>query len=90
MIDWSFLILGLVAFLRVLSFLIIVRVIISWIAPGSRHPLLNFVVQTTEAVIAPIRRSLPRPSGGMGMIDWSPLVALIAIDLLRYVLIGLL
>lgn len=90
MIDWSFLLLGLISFLRILSFLIIVRVIISWIAPRSHHPVVVFVIQTTEVVVSPIRNLLPRGSGAMAMIDWSPLVALIALDLLRYFMIGLL
>lgn len=86
-IDLSFLIIGLYYFLRVLSFLIIARIILSWIAPMSRHPVAVFVVQTSEQIISPIRKRLPKGSGTMAMIDWSPLVALILVDLLRYGLI---
>lgn len=86
-IDLSFLVLGVYYFLRILSWLIIVRIILSWVAPTSHHPLALFVVQTSEQVIGPIRRMLPRGSGAMAMIDWSPLVALIAIDVLRYFLV---
>lgn len=88
MVDLSFVILGVYYFLRILSWLIIVRIILSWVAPMSHHPLALFIVQTSEQVIAPIRSILPRGSGAMAMIDWAPLVALIAIDVLRYLLIS--
>ena len=80
-------IIGIVYFLKIVSWLIIIRVIISWVAPMSHHPFVIFVVQTTEVVIDPIRKMLPRGSGTMSMVDWSPLIALIVIDVLRYVII---
>lgn len=88
-IDPTIFILGIYYFLRILSLLIVARVIISWVAPRSMHPVVVFVVQTTEHVVAPIRNRLPRGSGALGMVDWSPLIALILIDLLRYLLISL-
>ena len=84
----SFLIDGLSLFLSVLSWMIILRIVISWIAPGSQHPALLFIFETTEQIIAPIRRHLPRGQGAWGMIDWSPLVALILLDLLRYLIVA--
>jgi len=88
-IDLSFLIIGVFYFLRVLSFLIIARIILSWVAPRSHNPIAILIVQTSEQVIAPIRRILPRGKGTMAMIDWSPLVALILIDIFRYWFISL-
>lgn len=85
----AFLIDGLVLFFNILRWLIIGRVLISWIAPGSRSPLVVFIVQTSEAVIAPVRRMLPRGNSPMGMIDWSPLVALILLDVIRHVVLRL-
>jgi YggT family protein len=87
MIDLSFLVLGLYYFLRALSWLIVIRILLSWFAPGSHHPIVLFIHQTTEQILAPIRNRLPRGQGMMAMMDWSPLVALILIDVLRYVLI---
>lgn len=88
MVDLSFVILGFYYFLRILSWLIIVRIILSWVAPMSHHPVAVFIVQTSEQVISPVRRILPRGSGAMAMIDWAPLVALIGIDVLRYILVS--
>ena len=88
-IDLSFLIIGIYYFLRILSFLIIARVIISWVAPMSMHPVVVFVVGITEPIIAPIRKRMPRGKGALGMVDWSPLIALLLVDVLRYGLISL-
>ncbi len=64
--------------------LIIFRVIISWVRPNFSDPrwrkILKFVYQVTEPILAPIRELLP--TGSMG-IDLSPLIALIAIMIIR-------
>ena len=62
--------------------LIIARVIVSWIANQSRHPLIPLIYQLTEPVIRPISRVLPQ----MGGIDLSPLFALIAVRALLLLL----
>ena len=58
--------------------LIIARVIVSWIANQSRHPLIPLIYQLTEPVLRPIGKLLP-PMGG---IDLSPLFALIDVHFL--------
>ncbi len=83
----SFYYVALIYFFRILSWLIVARVLVSWFAPGSRHPVVLFIKQTSEAVIAPVRNVLPKGSGSMAMVDWSPLVTLILLDILRYGLI---
>ena len=62
--------------------LIIVRVIVSWIANQSRHPLIPLIYQLTEPVLRPINRLLPR----FGGVDLSPLFALIALRFLLLLL----
>jgi YggT family protein len=62
--------------------LIIARVLVSWIAAQSRHPLIPLIYQLTEPVLRPISRLLP-PIGG---IDLSPLVVLIALRFLLLLL----
>jgi len=62
--------------------LIIARVIVSWIANQSRHPLIPLIYQLTDPVLRPISRFLP-PMGG---IDLSPLFALIALRALLLLL----
>lgn len=62
--------------------LIIARVIVSWIASQSNHPLIPLVYQLTEPVLRPISKLLP-PIGG---IDLSPVLALIALRFLLLLL----
>ncbi|HEY8167669.1 MAG: YggT family protein [Candidatus Limnocylindrales bacterium] len=51
------------------------RVIWSWIDPGFGSPIGRFLFETTEPVLAPIRRVLPQS----GRIDWSPVVAFVVL-----------
>jgi len=62
--------------------LIIARVIFSWIANQSHHPLIPLVYQLTEPVLRPFNRLIP-PMGG---IDLSPLFVLIALRFLMLLL----
>lgn len=62
--------------------LIIARVIASWVAQQSRHPLIPLIYQLTEPVLKPISRFIPPISG----IDLSPLIALIALRFLLLLL----
>lgn len=60
------------------SLLIFIRVILSWF-PNEAGRLQLFLRQTTEPILAPVRRLLP----SFGMLDLSPLLVLLLIDLLR-------
>ena len=62
--------------------LIIARVIVSWIASQSHHPLIPLIYQLTEPVLRPFSKLLP-PIGG---VDLSPLFALIALRFLMLLL----
>ena len=62
----------------VLWILLIVRVLMSWIAPRGGGPLVAFVYQATEPILAPIRRIVPPTAG----IDWSPLIAMLIFGVL--------
>ena len=72
----------LVALLLTYFVLLIARVIISWVANQSRHPLIPLIYQLTDPVLRPISKLLP-PMGG---IDLSPLFALIALRALLLLL----
>jgi YggT family protein len=62
--------------------LIIARVIISWFASQSRHPLIPLIHQLTEPVLRPFGKLVP-PIGG---VDLSPLFALITLRFLLLLL----
>lgn len=65
----------LVALLLTYFVLIIARVIISWIARQTHHPIIPLIYQLTEPVLRPFSKLVP-PLGG---VDLSPLFALIAL-----------
>jgi len=75
-------------FFDVLSFAILARVIISWLAMGgsNRGGRIQMVLHdVTEPVLGPFRKVIPR----LGMIDISPLIALIVLDLVKVMLISI-
>ena len=72
----------LVTLLMTYFVLIIARVVVSWFANQSTHPLIPLVYQLTEPVLRPFSRLIP-PVGG---IDLSPLFALIALRFLLLLL----
>jgi len=62
--------------------LILARVILSFVRLDPYHPIVRMVFEVTEPILAPIRRILPPMSG----LDFSPLIALLLLDLLRRLL----
>ena len=70
-------------------FILIAMIIISWVAPGSRHPAIELIWQVSEPVMAPVRSLLPN----MGGIDFSPILLFIIINVvqigLRHLAVGM-
>ena len=54
---------------------VLVRVILSWVAPDPSNPVVRVVIQITEPLMAPVRRLLP----DMGGLDLSPLIVLLGV-----------
>ncbi len=64
---------------QALQLLIIVRVLLSWVPARLPWGLGDFVWSVTEPILSPIRRALPY----LGGIDFSPFIALVAIQILE-------
>lgn len=64
--------------LTVLNLAIFIRVLLSWFPVDTRNPLVRIIFDVTEPVLAPFRRVLPT----IGMIDLSPLAALLVLNFL--------
>lgn len=64
--------------LNYLFFAVLVRVILSWVAPDPYNPFTAIMIQITEPVMAPVRRILP----SMGGLDLSPLIVLLGLQFL--------
>lgn len=79
---WS--LIGLAAqLLDILFFAILAGIVLSWVAPQSRHPATLLLWQITEPVMAPARRLLPN----LGGLDFSPIVVFILIQLMEMAVI---
>jgi len=59
---------------------IIVRALCSWVTPGSYGGIIRRLEALTDPVLLPLRRALPPIAGG---VDVSPLIALIAAQILK-------
>ena len=68
----------LIQVLDIYMFVIIIRVVLSWIKVSHSNPVIGMIYTLTEPVLEPIRRILPN----MGGIDLSPLVVFFAYNLL--------
>ncbi|EAW41661.1 hypothetical protein MGP2080_03170 [marine gamma proteobacterium HTCC2080] len=61
---------------------LVVMIVISWVAPGTRHPAVLLTYQITEPIMSPVRSMLP----SMGGLDFSPIVIFIAINMIQIAL----
>lgn len=80
--------------LELYSWLIIIRVFVEmantfdWLRIDWSQPLFKFLYRSTELLMAPIRRLLPSPAGMA--IDFSPLIAILIIQVVETLLLPLL
>ena len=72
------------AILKIYFFAMIVMIILSWVAPNASHPGALLVMQLVEPIMAPVRKVIPP----LGMIDLSPILVFIAINLVDGVVVG--
>ena len=77
-------------FSNVLYVLIMGRVLCSWLVGGSGSKIKEFFYVLTEPFLGPIRSMISRsPLGGGMMLDFSPVIALFLIQLLRTIIINI-
>jgi YggT family protein len=69
-----------------LTIVIFGRVLLSWIPSQLPWGLNDFIFSVTEPILGPIRRALPMAAG----MDFSPLIALILLQLVERLLLGIL
>ncbi|HID15581.1 MAG TPA: YggT family protein [Candidatus Atribacteria bacterium] len=83
--------LGIIRFINLLfqiySYLVLARVLLSWFPVDRNNPIINFIYEVTEPVLAPFRVIIP--IGMMGL-DLSPILAFFFLDIFRRLIIKLL
>lgn len=72
--------------LNLLFYAIIIRVIISWVNPGWRHPVAEIIYLVTEPALALGRKIIPDIRG----FDFSPIIVLLVIQIIYMFVSGLL
>ncbi len=68
--------------LTIFYWLVLVRALSSWVNPDPANPIIQFLMRTTEPILAPIRRVLPYMA-----IDISPIIAFLIIIFLKHFLV---
>lgn len=69
---------------NILAFAVFIRAILSWFPLAPNNTLMAILYQITEPVLEPLRRVIPR----IGMIDITPLVAIILLQLIAQIASG--
>lgn len=74
---------------RAIYWLVIIRVLVSWVRPNVRDKLvlrlLRLLYNLTEPILSPFRRLVPANYG----VDFSPIIALLAMSILERIIISL-
>lgn len=69
---------------QILSLAILGRVLLSWVDPTANMRITQILRDLTEPILAPIRSLLP----SVGMIDFSPFVAMLLLSALARLIAG--
>ena len=70
--------------INAIFFLIIIRVILSWVSADPRNRLVQAIYSSTDPLLEPLRRRIPP----LGMLDVSPIVLLLVLYFLEAFLVG--
>jgi len=63
---------------------ILIRVLLSWFRLDPYHPFVQIIHQITEPILGPLRRIVP----SIGMIDITPVIALIILQIVQGMLVS--
>ena len=70
-------------FFRVIEYLVIGRILLSWISNNPNGGVYRFLHQVTEPILAPFRELSYKIGIGGGMVDLSPMLAIIFLQLVN-------
>jgi len=72
-------------FIQILTWAIVARALLSWLPIDQASPLYQLLFRVTEPIIDPLRRVLP----SSGMMDLSPMAAIIMLIIMGQLVSGL-
>ncbi|HHX95101.1 MAG TPA: YggT family protein [Clostridia bacterium] len=70
-----------------MEWLIIARVLLSWVNVGPNNQIAAFIYEMTEPILKPIRSAMPR---GSIPLDFSPVIAIILLEFLQRFILSVL
>ncbi|SDK42148.1 YggT family protein [Natronincola ferrireducens] len=65
---------------RLINVFILIRVLFSWINPNPHSSLVQFIYGVTEPILSPVRNLIYK-LGYTGMIDFSPILAILLVNM---------
>jgi YggT family protein len=65
--------------LTILTYLIIIQAVLSWVQPDPNHPFTRLLRVVTDPILRPLDRIIP-PIGGLSI---TPIIAIILIQLVQ-------
>ncbi len=68
---------------RIIDSLILARVLLSFFPTLQSSKISDFIYQMTEPILAPCRAILDKLGLGMGMMDFSPILAFLLLNLIQ-------
>jgi len=71
---------------QVYIFIVVARVLISWVGPDPYNPIVRFLCQATDPLLDRLRRLLPLQ---FGTVDLTPIALLLALYVLKDLLLNL-
>ncbi len=70
---------------------VFIRIMLLWVGMDTRNPVVIFLHEITEPILVPIRRCIPPINiPTMGMLDLSPLMAIILLLIVSHFVTNLL
>jgi len=72
--------------INILYFLLVIRIILSWVGADQYNEIVQIVYRVTDPVLAPLRRLPLR----IGMMDFSPIVAFIILSVIKSFIVNIL
>ncbi|OUM96554.1 MAG: hypothetical protein BAA04_00765 [Firmicutes bacterium ZCTH02-B6] len=71
---------------EVYSWLLIIRILLTWFPVDPYNPAVRFIARVTDPFLRPFRGILPP----IGMVDLSPILAFIVLNLVRRLVVSVL
>jgi len=74
----------------IIDILILVRIVLQFFSVNPLNPIIQFIYNTTEFILAPIRDVISNVFGYSGFLDFSPFIAMILIQVIYNIIVKIL